>query len=131
MLLIKICSSLSLQIKLNIFYNVHSVKSVCIRSYSGPHFPALGMNTERCSVSLQIQSECGKIRTRITPNTDTFYAACYYLTANRWVLPSLGMNIWLDVCCILSCCIFVLRLDLIAIISHRQEVDLNLHRLLT
>ena len=25
-------------------------------------------------VSLRIQSECGKLRTRITPNTDTFYA---------------------------------------------------------
>ena len=31
------------------------------------------MNTERYSVSLRIQSECGKMRTRITPNTDTFY----------------------------------------------------------
>ena len=28
----------------------------------------------RYFVSLRIQSECGKIRTRITPNTDTFYA---------------------------------------------------------
>ena len=26
------------------------------------------------SVSLCMQSECGKMRTRITPNTDTFYA---------------------------------------------------------
>ena len=25
-------------------------------------------------ISLRIQSECGKIRTRITPNTDTFHA---------------------------------------------------------
>ena len=25
-------------------------------------------------VSLRIQSECGKMRTRITPNTDTFHA---------------------------------------------------------
>ena len=30
------------------------------------------MNTERYSVSLRIQSECRKTRTRITPNTDTF-----------------------------------------------------------
>ena len=44
MLLIKIYSSLSLQIRLNIFYNVHSVKSVCIWSYSGPYFPALGLS---------------------------------------------------------------------------------------
>ena len=30
-----------------------------------------------CFVSLHIQSECGKIRTRITPNTDTFYAVFF------------------------------------------------------
>ena len=40
----------------------------------GPHFPAFGLNTERYGVSLRIQSECGKMRTRIIPNTDTFYA---------------------------------------------------------
>ena len=55
----------------------HCVKSVRIRSYSGPHFPAFGLNTERSGVSLRIQSECGKIRTRITPNTDIFYAVSY------------------------------------------------------
>ena len=44
-----------------------------IRSYSGTHFPAFGLNTERYGVSLRIQSECGKMRSRITPNTDTFY----------------------------------------------------------
>ena len=50
------------------------MKSVHSRSSSGPHFPALGLNTERYSVSLHIQSECVKMQTRITPNTDTFYA---------------------------------------------------------
>ena len=45
-----------------------------IRSYSGPYFPAFRLNTERHSVSLRIQSECGKIWTRITSNTDSFYA---------------------------------------------------------
>ena len=34
----------------------------CVKS--GPHFPAFGLNTERYSVSLRIQSECWKIRTR-------------------------------------------------------------------
>ena len=29
-------------------------------------------------ISLRIQSECGKMRTRITPNTDTFYALCIF-----------------------------------------------------
>ena len=50
------------------------VKSVHIRSFSGPYFPTFGLNTERYSVSLSIQIECGKIRTRKTPNTDTFHA---------------------------------------------------------
>ena len=50
------------------------VKSVHIRSYSGPHFPEFGLNRKRYSVSLRIQSECGKMRTRITPSTHTFYA---------------------------------------------------------
>ena len=37
-------------------------------------FPAFWLNTERFGVSLRIQSECGKIRTRKTPNTGTFHA---------------------------------------------------------
>ena len=52
----------------------HCIKSVRIRSRSGPHFPTFGLNTERYAISLRIQSECGKIRTRITPNTNTFHA---------------------------------------------------------
>ena len=52
----------------------HCVKSVRIPRYSGPHFPAFGLNMESYSVSPRIQSEWGKIRTRITPNTDTCYA---------------------------------------------------------
>ena len=51
----------------------YCVKSFGICSYSGPQFPAFGLNTERYGVSLRIQSECGKMRTKITPNTDTFY----------------------------------------------------------
>ena len=47
-------------------------KSVCIWSYSGPYFPAFGLNTERYRVSPRIQSECRKIWPRITPNTDTY-----------------------------------------------------------
>ena len=42
---------------------IHYVKIVRIRSFSGPYFPAFGLN---------IQSEYGKIRTRKTPNMDTF-----------------------------------------------------------
>ena len=56
------------------FPGLHCVKSVRIRSYSGPHFLAFELNTDRYGVSLHIQSECGKMRTRITPNMDTFHA---------------------------------------------------------
>ena len=54
-----------------------------MRSYSGPHFPTFGLNTERYGVYLRVQSECGKIRTRIAPNTNTFYAVfvLYILSA--------------------------------------------------
>ena len=62
----------------NSFYtkeqNTHCVKIVHIWSFSGPYFPVLGLNSEIYSVSLRIQSECAKIRTRKTPNTGTFHA---------------------------------------------------------
>ena len=45
------------------------VRSVLIRSFTGQYFPGFGLYL---SVSLRIQSECGKIRTKKTPNTDTF-----------------------------------------------------------
>ena len=51
----------------------HCVRSVCIRSYSGPYFHAFGLNMERYGVSLRIQSEYAKIGTRITPNKETFH----------------------------------------------------------
>ena len=46
------------------------MKSVRIRSFCGPYFPAYGLNTERYC----IHSECGKIQIRKTPNTYTFHA---------------------------------------------------------
>ena len=52
----------------------YCVKSVRIRSFSGPHFHAFGLNTERYGISIRIQSECEKIRNRTFPNTDTFHA---------------------------------------------------------
>ena len=53
---------------------LHCIKSVRIWSFSGSYFPASGPNTERYEVSLHIQSKCEKMRTRKTPNTDTFQA---------------------------------------------------------
>ena len=63
-------------------HNTHCMKSVRIWSYSGPHFSTFGLNTERYSVSLRIQSECGKMRTRVTPNTNTFLRS-------DWQLPGI------------------------------------------
>ena len=40
-----------------ILENIHCVKSVPIQSYSGPHFPVFGLNTERYGVSLRVQYE--------------------------------------------------------------------------
>ena len=60
----------------------HCAKSVCIRSYSGPHFPAFGLKTERYEVSLRIQSKCEKIRTRINLNTNTFQTVKAFVLDN-------------------------------------------------
>ena len=50
------------------------MKNALIRSYSDPHFLAFGLNTKKHGVSLRIQSKCGKMQTRTTPNVETFYA---------------------------------------------------------
>ena len=46
----------------------YCVKSVRIRSYSRPHFSHI------FPFSDWMRENAGKMRTRITPNTDTFYA---------------------------------------------------------
>ena len=48
---------------------IHYVKSVRIRSFSGPYFHAFRPNTERY---------CRKVGTRKTSNTDTFHAGILY-----------------------------------------------------
>ena len=69
----------------------HCMEGVRIRSYSGPHFLAFGLNTERYGVSLHIKSEFGEIRNRITPNRDTFHVVYTRLIFNEYqkkYLPS-------------------------------------------
>ena len=53
---------------------LNHVKSVRIWSYSGPHLPEFGLNTERYEVSLFIQPKGEKMQPRITPNKDIFHA---------------------------------------------------------
>ena len=81
--------------------HIHCVQSIRIRSYSGPHFPAFELNTDSYSVSLCIQSEFGKMRTRITPNTETFHAVsvCYILLH----LPTLDIDRFLKTANIIKC----------------------------
>ena len=48
-----------------LFYNTCTAWKVSkYRIFSGPYFPAFGLNTERYGVSLRIQPVCEKIRTR-------------------------------------------------------------------
>ena len=61
-------------------WNHHCLKSVRIRCFPGPWFPAFVLNEERYGVSLRIQSECREIWTKKIPNTDTFYA----VMLNSW-----------------------------------------------
>ena len=58
-------------------------------------FPAFGPNTERYEVCLRYQSDCGKIRTRKTPNTDTFHAVNYFTflyIKKKFSLSSISKN---------------------------------------
>ena len=81
-----------------LLYNNCRVKSVHIRSFSGPYFPAFGLNIEKCSVSLRIQSECTKIRTRKTPNIDTFYTVNKLCQRNFLISQFFFVNIFMFGC---------------------------------
>ena len=73
---------LSLHLVIGTWKNPDWAKSVRIWSYCGPFFPTFGLNSERYTISLRIQSECEKVRIRITPNKGTFYAV--QDTNNLW-----------------------------------------------
>ena len=63
---------------LKFLYLSHNIRSVRIQGYSGPHFPSFGLNTKRYGESLRIEFKCGKMRTRITPNMNTFHAVLFF-----------------------------------------------------
>ena len=50
------------------------MKNVRVRNISGPDVPVFGLNKEIYSKDLRIPFKYRKMRTRKTPNTDTFYA---------------------------------------------------------
>ena len=49
--------------------NTHCVKNVSIRSFTGPHFPAFGLNKERMRALMRENTDIK------TLNIDTLYAA--------------------------------------------------------
>ena len=51
----------------------HCVKSIRIQSLLGPYLPVFRLNTEIYSVDLLIQSECEKIQTGKTRNTEALF----------------------------------------------------------
>ena len=69
------------------------MKSVRIRSYFGPYFPSFGPNTKRYGASFRIQSKCGKIRTRISPNRNNFHAVDTRLIGSECWVKHFGVYI--------------------------------------
>ena len=67
----------------------HWVKSVCVRSYSGMHIPAFGLNTERYFVSLRIRQNTGKCRPE-SLRIRTLFTQCQ-LTYCIW---SINRHLW-------------------------------------
>ena len=71
------------------------LENVRIWSYSRPHFSAFGLNMETYGVILRIDFKCGKMWTRKTPNTDTFfpYLRWTYLLRLMFVRTSNHLNL--------------------------------------
>ena len=61
---------------LNVTKKKHCINGVRIRNYSGPYFPAFGLNTERYSVSLRIQY---KVRENTEQNNSEY--GCFFRSA--------------------------------------------------
>ena len=95
--------------------SMHCVKSVHIRSFSGSYFPAFGLNTERSRVSPRIQSECGKIRTRKTLNTDSFHVVMYTNAGSRVrVMTSWSSNDYIKAQSVLRVTLLIIVLELLS-----------------
>ena len=65
--------------------SLHCVENVRIRSYSGPYFPAFGLNTERYGVSLRIQSKCVKTQTSSAAFYHIIEIAVEYPIKLHWI----------------------------------------------
>ena len=85
--------------RLEINLNANCVKTVRIRSFFDPHFPTFELNTEIYSLNLCIQSKCGKIWTRKTPNTNTFHVVAFL----EWTIPKKQLVIIINTIIIMNC----------------------------
>ena len=73
------------------FANVHHcVKSVSIRSFSCPYFPAFGLNTERYRVSLHIQAEYGENRDQKNSENGYFSRSTCYVKSITLIHKPIG-----------------------------------------
>ena len=70
----------------------HCVKSVRRRSFFWSVFPTFGLNTERYSVTLRIQSECGKTRTRKTSVFAHFSRSGWIIFFVKWLAVKSMVN---------------------------------------
>ena len=62
--------------------DITCMKSIHIQGLSGPHSATFWVNTGTYSVSLQIQSKCGKnSHQNKAPNTDTFYTVVRFCSS--------------------------------------------------
>ena len=70
-MLLHVCSQIQLFL--------HCVKSVHIRSFSGPYFPAFGLITKRCEYLSVFSPNAGKYAPEKTPYLDTFHVVLTFI----------------------------------------------------
>ena len=58
----------------------HCVKIVRIWTYSGPHFSCIFPHSAECGYFSVFSPNAGKLRTRITPNTDTLRSEYHHIS---------------------------------------------------
>ena len=76
------------------FFSYLDLKLICgnNRKFSGPYFSSFGLSAMRYVVSLCIQSEFEKIKTRKTSNMDTFQAVMWFILFEKCLFHKRYMN---------------------------------------
>ena len=102
--------------------------------FPGPYFPAFELNAEEiCRVNFRIQSECGKIQTRKTPDADTLIL--FYPSKNVHVCVKVRIcaSIYIGMCgCVsVSFCLCLFSVNIIFNIMNFFHSDLVSYILLS